>query len=184
MSNQNNSNKKSVQAKKAQLISIIVSVIAIVIVGLAFAYKDVILKQGSIASDAKTEAKVVQNEKGDLLIPVKDVSETATFYKVNVENTDIEVFAIKASDGSIRTAFNTCQVCYDSGRGYYKQNGDALVCQNCGNQFSANDVEVTRGGCNPVPITEEYKQVDSDNIIIPAEFLKEVAVIFEDWKSN
>lgn len=36
---------------------------------------------------------------------------------------------------TIRTAFNTCQVCYSSGRGYYVQEGNVLVCQNCGNRF-------------------------------------------------
>lgn len=29
----------------------------------------------------------------------------------------------------IRTAFNTCQVCYSSGKGYYVQSGNVLVCQ-------------------------------------------------------
>ena len=45
----------------------------------------------------------------------------------------MEIVAVKALDGSIRTAFNTCQVCYNSGRGYYQQEGNELVCQNCGN---------------------------------------------------
>lgn len=184
MSKQTSPSKKPVPSKNSQKISIIISAIAIVIVAVLFMNKDAILKQGSQGKASKTEALVSQNENGDLLIPVKDVSKTATFYKVKVEDTDMEVFAIKASDGSIRTAFNTCQVCYDSGRGYYEQSGDALVCQNCGNQFSANDVELVRGGCNPVPITEDYKQVDSDNITISAEFLKEASVIFDNWKTN
>ena len=51
------------------------------------------------------------------------------------------VLAFKASDDTIRTALNTCQVCYDSGRGYYVQEGDKLICQNCGNQFEADQVE-------------------------------------------
>ena len=41
--------------------------------------------------------------------------------------TYIEVLAVKSSDGTIRTAFNTCQVCYASGRGYYIQQGDGLI---------------------------------------------------------
>jgi uncharacterized membrane protein len=184
MSQTNNSNKKPVQAKKAQMISVIISVLAIVIVGVVIANKDKILNQGSKENSTKTEAQVVQNENGDLVIPVNDVTETANFYKVNVEGTDMEVLAIKASDGTVRTAFNTCQVCYDSGRGYYEQSGDNLVCQNCGNTFTADDVEVARGGCNPVPISAEYKQIDSDNITISADFLKEAKVIFENWKTN
>jgi len=41
---------------------------------------------------------------------------------------------------------------------------------------------VTKGGCNPVPITDEYKKTDKDNITIPKEFMKEAQVIFENWK--
>ena len=61
-------------------------------------------------------------------------------------------------------AFNTCQVCYDSGRGYYVQEGDVLVCQNCGNRFSAEQVELIKGGCNPVPIDSENKTDDGTTI--------------------
>jgi len=40
----------------------------------------------------------------------------------------MEVLALKAKDRTIRTALNTCQVCYASGKGYYVQEGDVLVC--------------------------------------------------------
>lgn len=119
---------------------------------------------------------------GDILIAVDEISETVTFYPAEINGIELEALAVKASDGSIRTAFNTCQVCYASGRGYYKQDGDKLICQNCGNRFSMNQVEMTRGGCNPVPITDEYKTVTDDTIIISKEFLEQAAVIFENWK--
>jgi uncharacterized membrane protein len=92
--------------------------------------------------------------------------------------------AVKASDGSIRTAFNTCRVCYDSGRGYYEQEGNALVCQNCGNRFSPDQVEVAANGCNPVPIFPENKTVDDTSITISGEFLNEAKVIFANWKTE
>jgi uncharacterized membrane protein len=79
----------------------------------------------------------------------------------------MEVLAVKAPDGTIRTAFNTCQVCFGSGRGYYKQEGKTLVCQNCGNRFSLDDVEKVRGGCNPVPILENEKQEDDSRSYHP-----------------
>ena len=68
-----------------------------------------------------------------LVIPISDLSKKATFYPVEVDGTEMEVIAGKDSKGEIRTAFNTCQVCYDSGNGYYRQQGGELVCQNCGN---------------------------------------------------
>ncbi len=127
-----------------------------------------------------TEAPAAQS--GDVVINIKDVSETATFYPAEVDGVKMEVLAVKAPDGTIRTAFNTCQVCYDSGRGYYVQEGSVLVCQNCGNRFRTSDVEKVKGGCNPVPILEEEKIVDENTITVPAELLKKAKALFADWK--
>ena len=63
------------------------------------------------------------------MIHTADITTDASFFPVEVNGTRMEVIAVKDSEGNIRTAFNTCQVCYDSGRGYYVQSGDYLVCQ-------------------------------------------------------
>ena len=104
------------------------------------------------------------------------------FYPVEVDGTEMEVIAGKDSQGKIRTAFNTCQVCYDSGNGYYRQLGEELVCQNCGNSFTMDVVGETGGGCNPVPILEENRTVTDSEIQISYEFLKESSDIFANWK--
>ncbi|MDR1741710.1 MAG: DUF2318 domain-containing protein [Synergistaceae bacterium] len=121
-------------------------------------------------------------DNGDLFIPTDSVTETASFYPVDVDGTKLEVLAVRAPDGTVRTAFNTCQVCYASGRGYYKQSGMFLVCQNCGNRFAAADIERLRGGCNPVPISAKYKSVSDEGILIPRDFLVRAKSIFANWK--
>jgi uncharacterized membrane protein len=118
----------------------------------------------------------------DIVIPLADITEQARFYPTEVEGTALEVLAVKAPDGSIRTAFNTCQVCFDSGRGYYVQEGDVLVCQNCGNRFALADVEIETGGCNPVPIFEGDKETGAEEIVVPVETLKAATPLFADWK--
>ncbi len=120
-------------------------------------------------------------ETQDLVIQKNGVTETAEFIAVQADGTNMEVIAVKASDGTIRTALNTCQVCYDSGRGYYKQDGNELVCQNCGNRFSINEIGDTKFGCNPVPITEQSE--DGQTITIPGSFLADNAQLFKEWKS-
>lgn len=120
----------------------------------------------------------------DLVLSVNDISDTVSFYPVDVDGTQVEVLAVKAPDGTIRTAFNTCQVCYDSGRGYYKQEGNVLVCQNCGNRFSMDRVEALAGGCNPWPIFNQNKTVTEESITISSKFLKESKQIFENWKTS
>ena len=141
-------------------------------------------KESEESAQAEEQAEAVDLAGKDLVIPLADISETASFFPVDIDGTRVEVVAVKAEDGSIRTAFNTCQVCYDSGRGYYVQKGDVLVCQNCGNQFPMDRVEVEAGGCNPWPIFDENKTVTEESITIPNTFLNEATVIFANWKGN
>lgn len=130
------------------------------------------------ANNTANEIKEGEN----LVIPISDLSEKATFYPVEVDGTEMEVIAGKDSQGKIRTAFNTCQVCYDSGNGYYRQLGEELVCQNCGNSFTMDVIGETAGGCNPVPILEENRTVTDSEIQISYEFLKESSDIFANWR--
>lgn len=117
-----------------------------------------------------------------LVIQTSEITEVASFYPMEIEGAVMEVLAVKAPDGTIRTAFNTCQVCYSSGRGYYIQQGNVLVCQNCGNRFNMAEVELTKGGCNPVPITSEEKAVTDNRITISQEYLKQSKELFANWK--
>jgi hypothetical protein len=120
----------------------------------------------------------------DLVIPITEVTENAAFYPVDIQGTRLEVIAVKAPDGTIRTAFNTCQVCYRSGRGFYKQQGSLLVCQNCGNRFRMSQIERRSGGCNPVPIFPANKTVTDTTITIPRSFLIQAKEIFANWKRS
>ena len=136
------------------------------------------------AADQESVEATVIPEGGSLVIPVADLSTDASFFPVEVDGTKMEVIAVKDSDGNIRTAFNTCQICYGSGRGYYVQQGDMLVCQNCGNRFTIDQVEVESGGCNPWPIFEDNKTVTEDSIEISYEYLAEARQIFGNWKAS
>ncbi len=135
------------------------------------------------ATEAKTEQPTEAASGSDLVIPIAGITENAGFYPVDVDGTEMEVIAVMAPDGTIRTAFNTCQICYGSGRGYYVQEGDQLVCQNCGNRFDMSQVEMVSGGCNPWPILDEDKTTDETNITISYSFLKKSVTLFENWKS-
>jgi uncharacterized membrane protein len=95
----------------------------------------------------------------------------------------MEVLAVRASDGTVRTALNTCQVCNNSGRGYYVQEGNVLVCQNCGNQFTIDQIELIKNGCNPVPIEQNIKTEDEEKIVIQEDALAQYEPLFTVWKS-
>jgi len=158
---------------------ILTSLLAAALLIIAFSIKTPDSSSNNSKNGSNMAEKVVD---GDIVIPVSEVSDKVRFYPAEINGIELEAMAVRASDGTIRTAFNTCQVCYSSGRGYYKQDGNELVCANCGNRFSMDDIEVSRGGCNPVPITDDYKTVNDDEIIIYKEFLEQASVIFQNWK--
>lgn len=113
------------------------------------------------------------------------VTQTASFYQyVTKGGMLMEVLAVKATDGTIRTALNTCQVCYSSGRGYYVQQGRTLVCQNCGNRFDIDQVGKIKGGCNPIPIVGKDRQDTGDTIGISGKFLATTSPYFAKWKKR
>lgn len=119
---------------------------------------------------------------GELIINKADITKTASFYPYESNGTYMEIIAVRANDDTVRTALNTCQVCYSSGRGYYEQLGDILICNNCGNQFTIDQIEKIKGGCNPVPILDDMKSENDDQIAINAEELVAFEPLFANWK--
>lgn len=128
------------------------------------------------------EVEGTLNEAGDLVINPEDIEEEATFFQLKVKGTDMAVLAVKAEDGTIRTAFDTCQICNGSPYAYFEQQGDSFQCQNCGNVYSSDMIEKERGGCNPVPIMADEKIETESEIIIPAKVLEDNLQRFEIWK--
>ena len=74
-------------------------------------------------------------------------------YKVD-DSITIQYFILKSSDGIIRAAFDACDVCWPSGKGY-QQSGDVMVCRNCGREFASVLVNEVKGGCNPAPLNRK-----------------------------
>jgi len=115
----------------------------------------------------------------DIVIKVAEITENALYFPVQIDEVLMEVIAVKAPDGTIRTVFNTCQVCYSSSFGYFEQIGAHLVCRNCGNRYRMSQLERASGGCNPEPIFAENKTVTDETITISKEFLKNYKYLFE-----
>lgn len=138
--------------------------------------------QKAITNQSNNADQDTADTETDIKIRKSDVTTNAKFYPYELDGVKMEMVAFKASDGTIRTALNTCQICFDSGRGYYEQVGDYLVCQNCGNRFHKDQVEIVRGGCNPVPILEDNKQDTGDYIVISKDYLVSQKDYFVNWQ--
>jgi len=73
----------------------------------------------------------------------------AHFYKFEDNGKEISFFAVKSADGSVKTAFDACDACYKSKKGY-EQQGDKMNCKNCNQKFAINRLGPNAsGGCNP-----------------------------------
>jgi uncharacterized membrane protein len=86
-------------------------------------------------------------------------------------------FIVKSPDGKLRAAANGCQVCGDALQGF-RQEGDYMVCNTCGNKYPLNKIATEKGGCNPVPINPDLK-VNGGNVSIPLSDLKSIRSFFE-----
>lgn len=136
----------------------------------------------ALSGCGKKEATVEAG--GDLEIPVSELSEKIQIYPFTVDGVNMEVLAAKDADGTVRTAFNTCQVCNGSRKAYFVAQGDHVVCQNCGNSFGREDVGVLSGGCNPYPIFAEDREDTEDTVKIAYDYLNDAKGLFARWKEN
>jgi uncharacterized membrane protein len=101
---------------------------------------------------------------GQIEIPVAGISDgKAHHYQVQAEDgTMVDFFVLKIADGILRAAIDSCDVCFRSGLGYY-QEGDNMVCKNCGQKFASNKINIIKGGCNPAPLD---RTVAGDKLVI------------------
>ena len=100
-----------------------------------------------------------------ITIPLSEITETAGFYEYESNGATVTFFVIKASDGSIKTAFDACDVCFSQHKGY-RQEGTNMVCNNCGNKYpivSLGTENKAGGGCWPGYLPSE---IVGDNLVI------------------
>ena len=88
-------------------------------------------------------------------IPLKTLdSGKALFLSLESEGRQLYYFALRSPDGAYRAALDTCDVCFRTNRGY-RQEGDRMVCNNCGQKFACDKVGEVKGGCNPHPLAHK-----------------------------
>lgn len=129
-------------------------------------------------AETKSPYLTVIAEDGSIRIEKTLLSKDALYVNYDSEGTTMQLLAGIASDGSCRAALNTCQSCSPSPKAYFVQEQGKLICQNCGNAFTMDNVGQKAYGCNPTYI--ESTQTE-DAIVISAEALKQYAPMFLHW---
>jgi uncharacterized membrane protein len=99
----------------------------------------------------------------------------AHFYSYDAGGTSVNYFVLQSSDGEIRAAFDACDVCYPAKKGYH-QEGDEMVCNNCGRRFPSTKINVLEGGCNPSPLE---RTVEGDQLVLQVAELQAGASYFQ-----
>jgi uncharacterized membrane protein len=85
-------------------------------------------------------------------IPLKALdSGKALFLTLESEGRQLHYFALKSRDGAYRSALDACDVCFQTNSGY-RQEGDLMVCNKCGQTFPSNRIGEIKGGCTPHPL--------------------------------
>ena len=139
---------------------LILYVMMILIAGVTFVHP---VSDGNAAFSLFSSHKKVKDSDGKIMIAVKDINDgKAHYYQYKNGGNSVKFFVVKSSDGTIRAAFDACDVCFPAKKGY-SQDGDFMICNNCGKRFHSSRINVVKGGCNPAPLNRE---VVGQNLVI------------------
>lgn len=118
---------------------------------------------------------------GKLSISSDSLSDNVKFIDYESGGTAMQIMMLRTSDGTVRSAFNTCQQCNGSPYAFFVQSGDRIMCRNCGNSFALEQIGVEAFGCNPIPVehTEENGEVTVETDLLDA-----YAPAFVNWKKG
>ncbi len=123
----------------------------------------VIVVMGRDAGSPAAPAAPVAATGGDVAIPVAEISDgQAHYYSYDAGGTEVKYFVMQSADGEYRAAFDACDVCYPNKKGY-RQEGDQMVCNNCGQTFDSTKINELKGGCNPSPID---RRVEGEELVL------------------
>ncbi len=136
---------------------------AVVVIALAaeFAYARV--------TNAQSPATILHAQNGEVRVPLSDLRDTQMhFYTADANSIAIRFFIIHEGSGDYAVALDACQICGWSG---YRQEGQNVVCRNCGATIYIPSIG-EKGGCNPIPVKSG---IQGDNIVIDLSALESSA---------
>lgn len=161
------------QTKKKNTVKIL-AVVAVLLLGVAaYLVAGGVVGGGGAASAVSPGA--LKAEGNDVSIPVSELGAKARFYDYKTASgKTVRFFAMRSSDGVYRAALDACDVCF-AGKQGYRQEGDDMVCNKCGNHFHSAQINEVSGGCNPIGLE---RKVAGDKLNISARELEAGASYF------
>jgi high-affinity iron transporter len=112
------------------------------------------------AMNAPQPARMLVAENSQVRIPLSDLTDSSVhFYTADVNDAVIRFIVMHRGDGDYVTALDACEICGWSG---YRQEGQNVVCRNCGATIYIPSIGDS-GGCNPIPVKS---RVDNGEVIV------------------
>ncbi|HJU29232.1 MAG TPA: DUF2318 domain-containing protein [Candidatus Binataceae bacterium] len=112
------------------------------------------------AMDAPAKAVTLAAQNGQVRVPLSELTDSSLhFYTAGVNGTTIRFLIIHRLNGDFATALDACQIC---GRQGYRQQGQNVVCRNCGAVIYIPSIGQA-GGCNPIPVKS---RVEAGEVIV------------------
>ncbi|WP_052812808.1 DUF2318 domain-containing protein [Desulfonatronum thioautotrophicum] len=141
-------------------------VLAICSMLLVAVFSIILLFTHSETKDKAVEATPVTPENGELVHTAAMFTDgQARYFVLRAEDgLAIRYFALRTSEGVIRTAFDACDACWQANLGYV-QDGDVMICRYCNMRFPSRSIGELRGGCNPSPLPSVVRD---GNLVIRA----------------
>lgn len=143
--------KERLEAKKKQQNLLILGAVSVAAVIVILAVGYILLGGGPSVDPAAFNQSRLDAGGLNVLIPLSDITDNG-FHYFFLDSGDkaVKYFVVKDNSGTIHTAFDACDVCYRSKKGY-RQDGDYAKCNNCGKVFAVAGIGTknTGGGCWP-----------------------------------
>lgn len=102
---------------------------------------------GRVAAAAVPAKQLVADSSGTVRIPLSELTDASLhYYSADSNGTVIRFLVIHQGNGNYATALDACQICGTAG---YRQEGQNIICRNCGAAIYAPSIGEA-GGCNPI----------------------------------
>ncbi len=139
----------------------VLCVLVVVSLAAEFAY--------SRAMAAPVPAKMLTAVNDQVRIPLSELTDSSLhFYTANTGVTTLRFLVIHQTNGNYAVALDACQICGWAG---YRQEGQNVVCRNCGATIYIPSIG-EKGGCNPIPVKSA---VQNGEVIVDLSALGESA---------
>jgi len=152
-----------------------VKILALVAVALVAVVAYVVAGAGGERATQVAGGGAARSANEGVSIPLSELSGKARFYEYKTAaGKTVRFFAVKSSDGVYRAALDACDSCFAEKKGY-SQEGEDMVCNNCGMHFHSSKINEVKGGCNPVGLE---RKVAGDTLNLSARELEAGAGYF------